>query len=38
MGDGKRPLAYYLPDELKNAPMEKRGEHRSGLGNPAGYE
>nr|BDT33753.1 virulence-associated E family protein [Myxococcus sp. MH1] len=26
MGDGKRPLVYYLPDELKNAPMEKRGK------------
>ncbi|NTX17730.1 DNA primase [Myxococcus sp. CA056] len=26
MGDGTRPLVYYLPDELKNAPAERRGE------------
>ncbi|RJS14626.1 DNA primase [Corallococcus sp. H22C18031201] len=25
MGDGKRPLVYYLPDELRNASTEKRG-------------
>ncbi|WP_407667389.1 VapE domain-containing protein [Myxococcus dinghuensis] len=24
MGDGTRPLVYYIPDELRNAPMEKR--------------
>ncbi|QDE72578.1 DNA primase [Myxococcus xanthus] len=29
MGDGTRPLVYYIPDELKNAPMEKRGEWRA---------
>ncbi|WP_228557321.1 virulence-associated E family protein [Myxococcus sp. AB025B] len=28
MGDGTRPLVYYLPDELKNAPTEMRGEQR----------
>ncbi|WNZ65185.1 hypothetical protein QEG98_17050 [Myxococcus sp. MxC21-1] len=37
MGDGKRPLVYYIPDELKNAPMEKRGERHAGFGTPAGY-
>ncbi|MCP3104647.1 virulence-associated E family protein [Myxococcus sp. K15C18031901] len=37
-GDGTRPLVYYIPDELKNAPMEKRDERRTGFGNPAGYE
>lgn len=24
-GDGTRPLVYYLPEELRNAPVEKRG-------------
>jgi|SRR5215217_418479 len=34
MGDGTRPLVYYLPDELKNAPTEKRGDqHRRLDGN-----
>ncbi|QSQ18253.1 DNA primase [Myxococcus landrumensis] len=28
MGDGTRPLVYYLPDELKRAPVEKLGERR----------
>ncbi|CAM4505581.1 virulence-associated E family protein [Myxococcus xanthus] len=29
MGDGKRPLVYYVPDELRNAATEKRGERRA---------
>jgi len=31
MGDGSRPLVYYVPDELKIAPAEKRGERRPSL-------
>jgi hypothetical protein len=31
MDDGTRPLVYYLPDELRNAPIEKRGERRASL-------
>ncbi|TQF12491.1 DNA primase [Myxococcus llanfairpwllgwyngyllgogerychwyrndrobwllllantysiliogogogochensis] len=30
MGDGTRPLVYYLPEELRHAPTEKRGERRTG--------
>lgn len=29
--DGTRPLVYYLPDELRKAPVEKRGERRASL-------
>ncbi|ADO73923.1 virulence-associated E family protein [Stigmatella aurantiaca] len=29
--DGTRPLVYYLPEELRNAPVEKRGERRAAL-------
>ncbi|ADO68713.1 virulence-associated E family protein [Stigmatella aurantiaca] len=29
--DGTRPLVYYLPDELRTAPVEKRGDRRAGL-------
>jgi predicted P-loop ATPase len=31
MDDGTRPLVYYLPDELRKAPVEKRGERRTSL-------
>ncbi|MCP3065735.1 virulence-associated E family protein [Myxococcus sp. K38C18041901] len=31
MDDGSRPLVYALPDELKHAPVEKRGERRPPL-------
>ncbi|ADO70661.1 Virulence-associated protein E domain protein [Stigmatella aurantiaca DW4/3-1] len=29
--DDTRPLVYSLPDELRNAPVEKRGERRAAL-------
>ncbi|WNG23674.1 hypothetical protein F0U62_06255 [Cystobacter fuscus] len=31
LNDGARPLVYYLPEELRKAPVEKRGERRASL-------
>jgi hypothetical protein len=42
MDDGTRPLVYYLPEELRNAPVEKRGERRAALhviaGSPSKHD